>query len=434
MTIGTDKRGTGHYGAIAWREQGRLGPRILAVATVALVPSAALAGPPPACSYTVTVIESPLMCGSTPESTGAKAITADGVVAGDRSCVSSNVKPFLWSTSGGYQALPGPPGSSNSPLAAMNRNLEIVGTGNFPEVRGYLRTADGQYVVLPTAPTGNWSEALGVSDSTVVLGMWANVISGPSPVPCRWDGGTLTDLSGLLGAPEGRAYEMNSRGQITGWTGTSPLNDARAFILDGDQATILPPIPDGFTSEGRAIDDRGNLAGLGRVNTGTLPAQAWRAMAYIDGIMVNLGTLPGQVNSIASDINHDQVVVGSTDTPTSRAFVWQDSVMRDLNDLIPSSALHVIKIAYAISDDGVIAARGTLGSPAGPVRGFILTPVYPSPADLNGDCHVVDGQDLALLLGQWGSVKRGVDGPSADLNQDGVVNGIDLAILLGEWG
>lgn len=49
--------------------------------------------------------------------------------------------------------------------------------------------------------------------------------------------------------------------------------------------------------------------------------------------------------------------------------------------------------------------------------------------DLNGD-GVVNGADLAILLGQWG----GGAGTCADLNGDGVVNGADLAILLGAWG
>ncbi|MBX3355442.1 MAG: alpha amylase C-terminal domain-containing protein [Phycisphaeraceae bacterium] len=51
----------------------------------------------------------------------------------------------------------------------------------------------------------------------------------------------------------------------------------------------------------------------------------------------------------------------------------------------------------------------------------------PVPADLNGD-GVVNGSDLAIMLGQWGS------SGSADLNGDGVVNGGDLALLLGAWG
>ncbi len=48
------------------------------------------------------------------------------------------------------------------------------------------------------------------------------------------------------------------------------------------------------------------------------------------------------------------------------------------------------------------------------------------PGDLNGD-GIVNGADLAILLGAWGG-----RGP-ADLNGDGIVDGADLAILLGNW-
>jgi hypothetical protein len=51
----------------------------------------------------------------------------------------------------------------------------------------------------------------------------------------------------------------------------------------------------------------------------------------------------------------------------------------------------------------------------------------PRPADINGDC-VVDGADLAILLGNWGTAGPG------DLDGDGVVGGADLAILLQNWG
>lgn len=50
-----------------------------------------------------------------------------------------------------------------------------------------------------------------------------------------------------------------------------------------------------------------------------------------------------------------------------------------------------------------------------------------NPADLNCDGHV-DAQDLAILLGAWGSAGPG------DLNADGHVDAQDLAILLGSWG
>jgi hypothetical protein len=49
------------------------------------------------------------------------------------------------------------------------------------------------------------------------------------------------------------------------------------------------------------------------------------------------------------------------------------------------------------------------------------------PADLNGDASV-DGQDLGVLLGNWGA------GGATDLNGDGSVDGQDLGIMLGAWG
>jgi len=48
--------------------------------------------------------------------------------------------------------------------------------------------------------------------------------------------------------------------------------------------------------------------------------------------------------------------------------------------------------------------------------------------DLSGDA-TVDGADLGLLLGAWGSSDA-----AADLTGDGVVDGADLGLLLGAWG
>jgi hypothetical protein len=46
--------------------------------------------------------------------------------------------------------------------------------------------------------------------------------------------------------------------------------------------------------------------------------------------------------------------------------------------------------------------------------------------DLNANGRV-DGQDIGMLLGNWGTPGLG------DLNRDGIVNGADLGILLGNW-
>lgn len=55
-----------------------------------------------------------------------------------------------------------------------------------------------------------------------------------------------------------------------------------------------------------------------------------------------------------------------------------------------------------------------------------VLPAPSCPSDLNGD-GIVDGADMALVLGGWGT-------SSPDLTNDGLVNGADLAQLIGHWG
>jgi len=50
------------------------------------------------------------------------------------------------------------------------------------------------------------------------------------------------------------------------------------------------------------------------------------------------------------------------------------------------------------------------------------------PGDLDAD-GAIDGSDLSVLLGYWGTSNQ-----SADLDGNGMVSGSDLSILLGNWG
>lgn len=58
----------------------------------------------------------------------------------------------------------------------------------------------------------------------------------------------------------------------------------------------------------------------------------------------------------------------------------------------------------------------------------LVLSVRPCPGDLDFS-GVVNGADLGVVLGAWGTANIG-----ADLNADGVVNGADLGLLLGDWG
>ena len=59
-------------------------------------------------------------------------------------------------------------------------------------------------------------------------------------------------------------------------------------------------------------------------------------------------------------------------------------------------------------------------------------PTAPCPGDISGN-NKVDGVDLSVLLGVWGTDGSGGEF-DADVTNDGIVNGADLTIILGGWG
>jgi hypothetical protein len=85
------------------------------------------------------------------------------------------------------------------------------------------------------------------------------------------------------------------------------------------------------------------------------------------------------------------------------------------------------------NDDGIEIATsewGTVGQRPKLTVTFI-PPEPPPPPPIEGDFNadgVVDGIDLGLILGAWGT-----NVPDYDLNNDGVVGGYELAFVLGLW-
>ena len=63
---------------------------------------------------------------------------------------------------------------------------------------------------------------------------------------------------------------------------------------------------------------------------------------------------------------------------------------------------------------------------------LVVHPSDPCPGDISGN-GAVDGVDLSVLLGVWGTDGSGGEF-DADVTNDGIVNGADLTIILGGWG
>ena len=110
-----------------------------------------------------------------------------------------------------------------------------------------------------------------------------------------------------------------------------------------------------------AINNRGQVVGQSDVPGDTFT----HAFFWQNGVMTDLGTLPGDANSIATDINDQGEVVGVSCDATSticRAFLWENGVMTDLNALIPSDSPLFLTYGAGINDRGEIAGTGLPGA------------------------------------------------------------------------
>jgi probable HAF family extracellular repeat protein len=130
----------------------------------------------------------------------------------------------------------------------------------------------------------------------------------------------IIDLGAI--APAVYAYDINNHSQVVGemsWSGSSV-----AFVQSGAGAPQpIPGTPDRLWSYANRINELGQATGRCGAN-----AALWK-----NGIMVNLGTLPGGYSSYGRGINDNGQVVGdSTNTDYKyHAFLW-DSVhgMQDI--------------------------------------------------------------------------------------------------------
>jgi probable HAF family extracellular repeat protein len=234
-----------------------------------------------------------------------------------------------------------------------------------------------------------------------------------------WRDGAMTKLD-TLGGNNSYATAANDRGQIVGWaentvhdsTCKQPLQvlQFRAVIWGprAGQIQELPPLPGDTTSAATAINDRGQVVGIsgpcdrarGRFSArravlwqrgtitdlGNFGGIAWNTPTAINqrgdvagfsdfpgdqggglnahafvwigsGPIQDLHTLDDDPLSLAFGINNLRQVVGqSIGAGGSRAFLWQDGVLANLNDLVPPGSPFLI-YANDINDAGEIVGQ-----------------------------------------------------------------------------
>ena len=201
--------------------------------------------------------------------------------------------------------------------------------------------------------------------------------------------GTMTELSPFPGDSTSAATAINERGQVVGISGdcdqaVGRFSARHAVLWDHGKVTEIPNLGGVSWHTPMAINQRGDVVGFSNPDE---PGDAQgefisRAFLWTSGSAVarDLGTLPGDLFSEAFAINARGEVVGVSfgGANGSRAFLWQNGVMMNLNDLAGTKSPDVLQSAQDINDAGQITGR-VRNTVTGEVRTFVATPFAGTP-------------------------------------------------------
>ena len=216
--------------------------------------------------------------------------------------------------------------------------------------------------------------------------------------PVMWQDGSLQELPLLPSDPDGSASAINDKGQAVGVSGCTGTNTGHAVLW-----------PKGAN---RGVIDLGNLGGTlnlpADINNKTqvvgqadVPGGTHHAFLWQDGVMSDLGFLPGLPTSFADGINNQGQVIGVSqdangDDFSSVPFLWQNGVITDLNSLIPAGSPLLLQEPESINDHGQIVGFGLLSD--GEQRGFLLTPCdEKDPGSEGCDDSMLEARPIASL-------------------------------------
>ncbi len=340
-------------------------------------------------------------------------------------------RAWKWTPSEGLVVLPVPPPNSSGSYAASDINDSgVIAGGSVSNYGGPAwRFENGAYTFVGLLSGNTWAMITGLNNAGDVVGYSDNFSPGGN-TDDHFLGGPGNGMVQIAQNAGNNIGRINDLQQVAGGGGLG----GNAIIWSPDAGVTTLGDPPGFSCTfATAINNVGQVAGRA---SGTC-SQSSERVAWLysesDGweIIVNIA-LPGEGgnrNEIPLAISNTGVVVGFSDVPPERAWVWSaDRGARVLRDVIDDSALpsfFALHRAVDVNDAGQIVATGT--SLSGGLHGaFLLTPVL-VPGDINGD-GVVDMNDVPAFTG----VLLGADTDparmsAADVNSDGQTNGLDVA-------
>ncbi len=306
-------------------------------------------------------------------------------------------------------------GGRFSSASDINESGQIVGVSNLlgDTVSHAFLYSNGIMKDLKTLG-GTFSDASAINNSGQVVGD-ASLTGDTASHAFLYRNGTMTDLGTLPGGSLSQAHAINNHGEIVGGADTVDfafhvflsrngtmsdlavrvgdsssfssafgINDSRQVAVDTIVSTVNGSQQHAVLYIGSTIQDLGVLKGhnfsfvrginnSGQIVGGSSNGDTTRAFLYRNGKMKDLGTLGGSLTR-ADGINNRDQIVGFSLTRGDDAvhgFLFSEDKMQDLNKLVPAHSGWTLGEAFAINDNGQIVGSGT--APNGENRAFLLT-------------------------------------------------------------
>jgi len=241
---------------------------------------------------------------------------------------------------------------------------DFCGGGTYLKCLPFLRQRGGIMIPLPTFG-GNNGGGVDINNAGQVVGAAETRVHDGTCVapqvlqvlPAVWDGPFgPRPLPTYFGDPDGAAIANNDNGQVTGYSGDCSSNQfAHALFWQDGRLIHLPSLGGEKNNSGQDINSRGDVVGFSDLPGDT----AQHAVIWRNGRVEDLGTLPGDVSSSAYGINNlGQVVGESCDADNNcTAVLWLNGTIIDINTLLPpNSSLYLVE-ALDINDSGEIVGH-----------------------------------------------------------------------------
>jgi probable HAF family extracellular repeat protein len=339
------------------------------------------------------------------------------ISGGDNSETNTTVNAVLWV---GIPIALGTLGGPNSNISWPNHSTmgEIAGIAETTEMNplgeawscsafffgpdGYVCNGfawqDGVMTALPPFHGGIDSYAAGVNNQGQIVGWAENGVHDPTcnnAAPfnqvlqfeaAMWGPrlNQMTELPPYSTDPDSAATAINDKGQVVGISGlcsnaVGGASARHALLWENGVPTDLGNIGGHAWNTPTSLNNQGVVVGFGNISGDENAAENPAAFIWTKANgMKEIYPFGTDTNDVLFDINEKNEAVGNSfnvGAGTSRAVLWQNNTLSDLNALVIEPTSLYLTLAQGINDAGEIVGTAT-DTTTSEIVGFLAVPVF----------------------------------------------------------